>query len=271
MATQTIEFRSPPSQTITAKLFAVGSDTVVATASATEATNRKGTYSAAFTDIAAGTYELISFVSAIPVARWYVALTLTTATFQATDTVTVESAISAMRGADNDTLKTLSDQIDGIDGGGGLTTEQENTLNAIYDFTSGISGDRINVVGPVSSGGAIELILGKDYKVASESELTIAITDTGGALHADLTSGTLAASKSFGASRENGESVITGTIYSTTYATNVLTIKVEIDADQLPDTLPLANDWTYQIHRVTSSGDEVVVLSGQLTTKMRTV
>lgn len=85
MATQTIEFRSPPTQTITAKLFAVGSDTVVATASATEATNRKGTYSAAFTDVAAGTYELISFVSSTPVARWYVVLTLTTATFQVTD------------------------------------------------------------------------------------------------------------------------------------------------------------------------------------------
>jgi hypothetical protein len=57
----------------------------VATASATEATNRKGTYSAAFTDVAAGTYELISFVSSTPVARWYVVLTLTTATFQVTD------------------------------------------------------------------------------------------------------------------------------------------------------------------------------------------
>lgn len=270
MATQTIEFRSPTSQTITAKLFAIGSDTVVATQSATEATNRKGTYSAAFTDVAAGTYELIAFVSTTPVARWYVALTLTTATFQATDTVTVESAISAMRGADNDTLKTLSDQIDGIDSGG-LTVDQAATLDAIYDFTSGISGDQINVVGPVSSGGAIELILGKDYKVASESELTIAVTDTGGALHADLTSGTLASSKSFGASRENGDAVITGTIYSTTYATNVLTIKVEIDADQLPDTLPCVDDWTYQVHRVTSGGDEVVVLSGQLTTSMRTV
>ncbi len=85
MATQTVEFRSPPSQTITAKLFAVGSDTQVASVSSTEATNRKGTYSAAYTDVAAGEYELIALVGSVPVARWFVTLTLTTATFQAYD------------------------------------------------------------------------------------------------------------------------------------------------------------------------------------------
>ena len=85
MATQTIEFRSPPSQTITAKLFAVGSDTEVASVSTTEATNRKGTYAAAFTDVPAGEYELIALVSTTPVAQWFVTLTLTTATFQVYD------------------------------------------------------------------------------------------------------------------------------------------------------------------------------------------
>lgn len=87
MATQTVEFRSPPSQTVTAKLFTVGSDTEQASVAATEATNRKGTYSAAFTDEAAGEYELIAFVGAVSVARWFVTLTLTTATFQAYDKV----------------------------------------------------------------------------------------------------------------------------------------------------------------------------------------
>ena len=87
MATQTVEFRSPPSQTVTAKLFAIGSDTQVALVTATEATNRKGTYSAAYTDVAAGEYELIALVGAVPVARWFVTLTLTTATFQARDKV----------------------------------------------------------------------------------------------------------------------------------------------------------------------------------------
>jgi hypothetical protein len=95
MATQTVEFRSPPSQTITAELFAVGSDTQVASVSSTEATNRKGTYSAAYTDVAAGEYELIALVGAVPVARWFVTLTLTTATFQAYDrsTAVLDSAV----------------------------------------------------------------------------------------------------------------------------------------------------------------------------------
>jgi hypothetical protein len=90
MATQTIEFRSPPTQTTTAKLFAVGSDTQVASVTATEATNRKGTFAAAYTDVPAGEYELIAFVGAVPVARWFVTLTLTTATFQVYDKAKIE-------------------------------------------------------------------------------------------------------------------------------------------------------------------------------------
>lgn len=82
MATQTIEFRAATGLTITAKLFSAGSDTEVASVSATEATNRKGTYSAAYTDVAAGEYVLIALSSGTPVASWWVTLTLTTATFQ---------------------------------------------------------------------------------------------------------------------------------------------------------------------------------------------
>ena len=86
MATQTVEFRAASGATLTAKLFSVGSDTVVQTASAVvEATNRKGTYSATFTDPGAAEFELVAFSGAIPVCRWFVTLTLTTATFQAYD------------------------------------------------------------------------------------------------------------------------------------------------------------------------------------------
>ena len=86
MATQTIEFRSPTSQTVTLRLFVQGSDTQVASASATEATNRKGTYTAAFTDVAAGEYQVIATIGTspiIPVASGFVTLTLATATFYA--------------------------------------------------------------------------------------------------------------------------------------------------------------------------------------------
>jgi hypothetical protein len=84
MATQTVEFAAAPGQTITAKLFSPGSDTVVQTASSvTGATNRAGVYSATFTDAAAGVYRLIATdAGGTPLAQWWVDLTLTTATFQ---------------------------------------------------------------------------------------------------------------------------------------------------------------------------------------------
>ncbi len=85
MATQTIEFRAASALTITAKLFVAGSDTEVDSESSTEATNRKGTYVAAFTDIPVGEYMLLGLVGSTPVCTWWVNLTLTTATFQVYD------------------------------------------------------------------------------------------------------------------------------------------------------------------------------------------
>jgi hypothetical protein len=84
MATQTVEFSAAPGQTITARLFAAGSDTVVQTASGVaEATNRDGVYSATFTDAAAGLYKIIATnAGGTLLAQWWVDLTLTTATFQ---------------------------------------------------------------------------------------------------------------------------------------------------------------------------------------------
>jgi len=84
MATQSVEFSAAPGQTVTAKLFTAGSDTVVQTASAvTEATNRAGVYSATFTDVAAGLYRLIATdAGGTLLAQWWVDLTLATATFQ---------------------------------------------------------------------------------------------------------------------------------------------------------------------------------------------
>ena len=84
MATQSIEFSAPPNQTLTVRLFAVGSDTIVATAgTVTAATNRAGIYTAAFTDVAAGVYKLIATnATGTPLANWWADLTLTTATFQ---------------------------------------------------------------------------------------------------------------------------------------------------------------------------------------------
>jgi hypothetical protein len=83
MATQTLEFSAGTGLTLSCKLFALGSDTVVATASATEKTNDKNRYSVAFTSIPAGAYRLNAFVGATGgFANEVYDLTLTTATFQ---------------------------------------------------------------------------------------------------------------------------------------------------------------------------------------------
>jgi hypothetical protein len=102
MATQTVEFLAVYGQTLTAKLYAVGSDTLVQTASAvTEQTNRVGVYRATFTDAPAAEYELhVATSGGIPVARWYVTLTLTTATFASYDTAV--RSVTARVTADTD-------------------------------------------------------------------------------------------------------------------------------------------------------------------------
>lgn len=82
MATQTIEFSATPGLTITAKLFALGSDTVVASVVATEKTNDKGRYEAEFTNVAAGPYRLNGFVGSTGgIASGIYDLTLSTDTF----------------------------------------------------------------------------------------------------------------------------------------------------------------------------------------------
>ena len=124
MATQTIEFRSPPSQTVTLRLFVVGSDTQVASAVATEATNRKGTYAAAFTDVPALEYSYVATIGTspiIPVASGYVELTLTTATFQVYD-----FAKDRDGGGGGATAEEIAEEVWGFD----LATAAANTAGA---------------------------------------------------------------------------------------------------------------------------------------------
>ena len=103
MATQSVEFSAPSGQTVTARLFSAGNDTVVQTASAvTEATNRDGVYTATFTDAAAGAYRLIATNSGgTLLAQWWVDLTLTTATFQSYEmpVSVVQSGLSTLDAA----------------------------------------------------------------------------------------------------------------------------------------------------------------------------
>ena len=82
--TQTVEFQAEQELVLTAKLFAVASDTVVATASSvTGAANRKIVYHAVFADVAAGIYQLVAYAGTEAVASWYVALPAATGTYLA--------------------------------------------------------------------------------------------------------------------------------------------------------------------------------------------
>jgi hypothetical protein len=89
MATQTILFPFLTGSTPVVRLFADdGSDTILDTPSATEATNRDGVFSFTQTDRAAGTY-LITVTGGDNNAVYVVTLTLTTATFWAYERPTI--------------------------------------------------------------------------------------------------------------------------------------------------------------------------------------
>ena len=92
MATQTIEFGAPAGQTVTARLFAAGSDTVVATATAIARTNATGVYTAAFSDLTPGLYRLIGTNAAgTLLCQWWVRTLSATGTYPATETPDADS------------------------------------------------------------------------------------------------------------------------------------------------------------------------------------
>ena len=81
MASQEVEFIAQTGLTITASLFALQtsggfSDTIYASASATENTNALGTYRCTFTDADKGTYKFIGFAAGVPVCVYYVSLSI---------------------------------------------------------------------------------------------------------------------------------------------------------------------------------------------------
>lgn len=120
MATQTIQFAFLTGQTPTVKLFADdGSDTVLATPTATEATNRTGVYTFTQTDRAAGNYLIT--VSATGVnAEYSLPLTLpaSTGTYWAVERANVTHISGDAAAADN--LETACDGGSYNLGGGGV-------------------------------------------------------------------------------------------------------------------------------------------------------
>lgn len=145
MVTQVIEFVAPTGQTLTGKLFAVGSDTVVASAAATEATNRKSVYTVSFTDIAAATYEVIALDGAsVPMAHYWVDLLLADDTFQTYDTPlsVIQSGLATAAA-----LATAQADLDIITGADGV-----NLLSATQTQITTIAADVVNIDGAAMRG-----------------------------------------------------------------------------------------------------------------------
>lgn len=97
--TQSLEFSAATGLTLSCKLFANGSDVVVATATATEKVNDKNRYTVTYTDLPAGTYRLNAFVGAVGgFANETFDLTLATQTFypRSESTINLTSVSSAV-------------------------------------------------------------------------------------------------------------------------------------------------------------------------------
>lgn len=243
MATQTINFPFLAGESgYSLRLLSLVDRSSVATQSASESAANNGVQTAVFTDIAAGQYLLQLIKGSDVWGSESVTLTLTTAQF-------------------------WPDAVTGGGSGGGLTPEQNAALERIDAKAALITGAKLSIAGAVTPGGDITLVIGDDHVEDADSELLRTIADTGGALFARLDA---AESITFGAGRNGVADQITGTV-TASYASNVTTLTIEIDAASIDADAIASEDYSYQIQRVTADGDHVVEVSGNLTLLTRYV
>lgn len=111
MATQTLEFSAGTGLTLNCKIFALGSNTIVATAIAVEKTNDQNRYAVNYIDLPAGAYRLNAFVGSAPgFANEVYDLTLTSATFYPRSESSVVSDVSIIKN-DIDSIKAKTDNL----------------------------------------------------------------------------------------------------------------------------------------------------------------
>jgi hypothetical protein len=234
MATQTINFPFLAGETgLSLRLRSRTTRAIIDTQSSSESTANNGIQTAAFTDVPAGQYLLQLIQGTDVLGQDTITLTLTTGQFWP----------------------------DAAGASGGLTTEQAAALERIDAKAALITGSKLSVAGAVTPGGDITLVIGDDRVSAADSELLRSITDTGGALHTRLAA---ASEITFGAGRNGVADLITGTVTSS-YASNVTTLTIEIDQAGVSTDAIASEDYTYQIQRVTADGDHVIEVSGNLT------
>jgi hypothetical protein len=160
MATQTLEFNAGSGLTLSCKVFALNSDTVVDTQTATEQTNDKNRYRVAFTDLPAGAYRLNAFVGAVGgFANEVYDVTLSTATFYPrSEDSTLGGKIIGTLAAGTHTAQTgdafarlgapagasIAEDIANIDGGSGLTGPNTVTIT-VTDGTNPIEDATVRI------------------------------------------------------------------------------------------------------------------------------
>lgn len=157
MAIQTIQFAFLTGQTVTVKLFADdGSDTVLDTPTATEATNRTGIYTFTQTDRAAGNYLITVSATGIN-AEYSLPLTLDTATFWAIERANVIKNNDKTAYSLSQSFPTNFSAL-AITGGGAVTagTVSDKTGYSLsstqtFDLTGNITGNLSGSVGSVAS------------------------------------------------------------------------------------------------------------------------
>jgi hypothetical protein len=159
--TQVVQFVAPSGLAgMTAKLFVPGADTVIASASATEAVHALGNFTATFNAVAAATYQLIVFSSnGYPVAQWFV-------DFTASGTFLTYDGLATVHGFD----------------AAGLLAMRQNLTGAVVTVTGPVTYDPCD-------GLTVTLTIGDDYSAADSRAI---VFDLDGTALPDLTTATVA-------------------------------------------------------------------------------
>jgi hypothetical protein len=219
MAIQTVIASGPPSQAGgSLRLHNPSTDAQVATEAASETASGSTCYTAAFADVAAGTYR-VKFVDSTGRvrAKEWVTLQLATGTYTAYE-MPLATSVTAAAVADAVCDELLSDH------------ETDGSLGQVLsNLGSRVAGAPINVVSHFS-GGELTVYVDDDYTVRSDTQLAITVSDPTSALFDKLDVLGVEA-LSFGAARDGkpaGE--ITGTISDMTHVDGITTFVVEITA-----------------------------------------
>jgi hypothetical protein len=138
MATQTVPFRASPGETVIHELFASDSDTVVSSVTATEATNRKGHYSADHVDVPAGEYHWIARVGSTPVASDWVTLLAATGRYDSYPWRSAKFIDASVSGIAASVWAVLTSTLSTAGTIGKLVTDTLTNLASMSEFVSSI-------------------------------------------------------------------------------------------------------------------------------------